>query len=130
MSLNKIIIINPADGIYRTQIGLNKQISISCNTSFNLTFSVGNEEKKVRAIEEDVSYKQKVCAEDLEKAEPALVAAQEALDTLDKVSIFVRVLGYLTVNYQPETSVSQQLSNWCEINVSKFQDEIYYPHNK
>ncbi|KAI5737115.1 hypothetical protein M8J76_010191 [Diaphorina citri] len=47
-------------------------------------FCVGNEEKKVRAIEEDVSYKQKVCAEDLEKAEPALVAAQEALDTLDK----------------------------------------------
>jgi dynein heavy chain len=42
------------------------------------------EEKKVRVIEEDVSIKQKVCEEDLRKAEPALIAAQEALKTLDK----------------------------------------------
>jgi len=38
-------------------------------------------------IEEDVALKQRVCAEDLEKAEPALVAAQAALDTLNKVKI-------------------------------------------
>lgn len=42
------------------------------------------EEKKVSVIEEDVSQKQKVCAEDLQKAEPALIAAQEALNTLNK----------------------------------------------
>lgn len=43
------------------------------------------EEYKVKLIEEDVALKQKMCAEDLEKAEPALVAAQKALDTLNKV---------------------------------------------
>ena len=45
------------------------------------------EEEKVRAIEEDVSAKQKVCEEDLAKAEPALLAAQAALDTLDKTNL-------------------------------------------
>lgn len=43
------------------------------------------EEDKVKLIEEDVALKQRLCAEDLEKAEPALVAAQAALDTLNKV---------------------------------------------
>ncbi|XP_076257481.1 dynein beta chain, ciliary-like [Rhynchophorus ferrugineus] len=42
------------------------------------------EEGKVKLIEEDVSVKAKVCAEDLAKAEPALVAAQAALNTLNK----------------------------------------------
>uniref|UniRef100_A0A1B0C972 Dyneins heavy chain n=2 Tax=Lutzomyia longipalpis TaxID=7200 RepID=A0A1B0C972_LUTLO len=42
------------------------------------------EEQKVRRIEEDVSIKAKLCEEDLRKAEPALVAAQEALNTLNK----------------------------------------------
>lgn len=42
------------------------------------------EEIKVRVIEADVSVKQKVCEEDLLKAEPALLAAQEALNTLNK----------------------------------------------
>jgi dynein heavy chain len=32
--------------------------------------------------------KQRLCAEDLEKAEPALIAAQAALDILDKVHTF------------------------------------------
>ncbi|XP_069702004.1 dynein beta chain, ciliary-like [Periplaneta americana] len=45
------------------------------------------EEKKVRVIEEDVSIKQKVCEEDLRKAEPALIAAQEALNTLNKTNL-------------------------------------------
>jgi dynein heavy chain len=43
------------------------------------------DENKVKLIEVDVSLKQKMCAEDLEKAEPALLAAQAALDILDKV---------------------------------------------
>jgi dynein heavy chain len=42
----------------------------------------------VRIIEEDVSVKQKICEEDLMKAEPALMAAQEALNTLNKVTVF------------------------------------------
>lgn len=35
-------------------------------------------------IEEDVTIKAKICADDLAKAEPALMAAQEALNTLNK----------------------------------------------
>lgn len=42
----------------------------------------------MKLIEEDVALKQQMCAEDLEKAEPALVAAQAALDTLNKVNSF------------------------------------------
>ncbi|PSN39336.1 Dynein beta chain [Blattella germanica] len=45
------------------------------------------EEKKVRVIEEDVSVKAKVCEEDLRKAEPALIAAQQALNTLNKTNL-------------------------------------------
>lgn len=44
------------------------------------------EARRVRIIEEDVTIKQKVCEEDLAKAEPALAAAKEALNTLNKVS--------------------------------------------
>ncbi|XP_037811861.1 dynein beta chain, ciliary, partial [Lucilia sericata] len=42
------------------------------------------EEKRVRIIEEDVTLKTKLCEDDLRKAEPALVAAQAALNTLNK----------------------------------------------
>ncbi|XP_026855443.2 LOW QUALITY PROTEIN: dynein heavy chain 9, axonemal [Electrophorus electricus] len=42
------------------------------------------EEQKVASIAEVVSRKQKDCEEDLAKAEPALLAAQEALNTLNK----------------------------------------------
>jgi len=40
---------------------------------------------KVAVIAEDVGQKQKVCSIELAKAEPALVAAKAALDTLNKV---------------------------------------------
>ena len=43
------------------------------------------EKLKVDQINVEVSIKQKDCAEDLKKAEPALLAAQEALNTLNKV---------------------------------------------
>lgn len=43
------------------------------------------EEKKVQVINEEVTKKQKDCSTDLAKAEPALRAAQEALNTLNKV---------------------------------------------
>ena len=40
-------------------------------------------------INVEVSIKQKDCAADLKKAEPALFAAQEALNTLNKVRCIV-----------------------------------------
>lgn len=43
------------------------------------------EEQKVALITKEVEQKQKDCEEDLAKAEPALIAAQEALNTLNKV---------------------------------------------
>ncbi|MGH0141372.1 UNVERIFIED_CONTAM: hypothetical protein FKN15_073835 [Acipenser sinensis] len=42
------------------------------------------EEQKVALIAKEVTKKQKDCKEDLAKAEPALLAAQEALNTLNK----------------------------------------------
>lgn len=44
------------------------------------------EEQKVAAIAVVVTGKQRDCEEDLAKAEPALLAAQDALNTLNKVS--------------------------------------------
>lgn len=46
-----------------------------------------DEEKKVEDFAVVVTAKQRDCEEDLAKAEPALVAAQKALDTLDKVRL-------------------------------------------
>lgn len=43
------------------------------------------EERKVAKINEEVSKKQRDCEQDLAKAEPALKAAAEALNTLNKV---------------------------------------------
>ena len=45
------------------------------------------EENKVAKINEEVSKKQRDCEHDLAKAEPALKAASEALNTLNKVHI-------------------------------------------
>merc|ERR1719232_1504263 len=45
------------------------------------------EKLKVDQINIEVGIKQKDCAEDLKKAEPALLAAQEALNTLNKANL-------------------------------------------
>lgn len=45
------------------------------------------EEQKVAIIAEEVAKKQRDCEEDLVKAEPALLAAQEALNTLNKANL-------------------------------------------
>uniref|UniRef100_A0A7M4FBW4 Dynein axonemal heavy chain 11 n=1 Tax=Crocodylus porosus TaxID=8502 RepID=A0A7M4FBW4_CROPO len=45
------------------------------------------EEQKVAAIQAEVSLKQRECEDDLRKAEPALVAATAALNTLNKVNL-------------------------------------------
>lgn len=52
-------------------------------------------------IEEDVALKQQMCAQNLEKAEPALVAAQVALDTLNKVNLlYLKIINtYITDEY-------------------------------
>lgn len=41
----------------------------------------------MRVIEEDVSVKQRLCEEDLRKAEPALIDAQNALNRLNKTNL-------------------------------------------
>uniref|UniRef100_A0A8C6JKW0 Dynein axonemal heavy chain 17 n=1 Tax=Melopsittacus undulatus TaxID=13146 RepID=A0A8C6JKW0_MELUD len=46
-----------------------------------------DEEQKVALITQEVEQKQKDCEEDLAKAEPALEAAQEALNTLNKKNL-------------------------------------------
>ena len=45
-----------------------------------------DEKQKVDQINIDVKAKQKDCEQDLKKAEPSLIAAQEALNTLNKVT--------------------------------------------
>ena len=45
------------------------------------------EEKNVNVINKEVSIKQRDCEEDLKKAEPALIAAQQALNTLNKANL-------------------------------------------
>ncbi|XP_054276549.1 dynein beta chain, ciliary [Macrosteles quadrilineatus] len=46
-----------------------------------------SEERKVAMIAKEVTKKQQDCEEDLLKAEPALIAAQEALNTLNKANL-------------------------------------------
>ena len=45
------------------------------------------EEKRVAAMAIEVAQRQRECEEDLVRAEPALVAAQEALNTLNKANL-------------------------------------------
>ncbi|KAI8033161.1 hypothetical protein M5D96_014083, partial [Drosophila gunungcola] len=66
-----------------------KQLGIVDNRTENEKVSkerafASKEEKNVRQIEEDVTAKAKLCEEDFLKAQPALLAAQEALNTLNK----------------------------------------------
>lgn len=50
------------------------------------------EEKKVGKINEEVGKKQRDCERDLTKAEPALKAAVDALNTLNKVLNYPEIL--------------------------------------
>lgn len=52
------------------------------------------EEEKVSAIEVEVTKKKNDCEADLAKAEPALIAAQTALDTLNKVNWIRTILRF------------------------------------
>ena len=53
------------------------------------------EESKVAKINEEVTKKQHDCERDLAKAEPALQAASEALNTLNKVGPWNTILARL-----------------------------------
>jgi len=77
------------------------------------------EQKKVAVIAEDVGQKQKVCSIELAKAEPALIAAKAALDTLNKVRtslISVTVHGAIEIALKFSHGFSLQkrkeLSRW------------------
>ena len=76
------------------------------------------EQKKVQVINEEVSKKAADCERDLAKAEPALQAAQDALNTLNKV----RPLQHGEIPYFPlpgwtlcVLSVRSDLSNKDEV---------------
>ena len=64
------------------------------------------EEAKVSKINEEVSRKAKDCADDLAKAEPALEAAKEALNTLNKVTRRIKnyFLQAVRLCYSPNKS--------------------------
>ena len=69
--------------------------------------TAADEEKiKVDQINIDVRAKQIDCEQDLKKAEPALIAAQDALNTLNKVrETFPRAL-HLVILMPRQTSLS------------------------
>ena len=57
--------------------------------------TAADEEKiKVDQINVEVSIKQTDCAADLKKAEPALIAAEQALNTLNKVTDIRRAMVF------------------------------------
>ncbi|XP_070067151.1 dynein beta chain, ciliary [Drosophila virilis] len=98
------------------------------------------EEKNVRQIEEDVGAKAKLCEEDFRKAQPALLAAQEALNTLNKnnltelksfgsppdavVSVCGAVLVLFSVNGKIPKDRSWKASRGMMGNVDKFLDNL------
>lgn len=98
------------------------------------------EEKNVRQIEEDVTAKAKLCEEDFRKAQPALLAAQEALNTLNKNNLtelksfgsppdaVVNVCSAVLVLFAPKGKIPKDRS-WkaCRAimgNVDKFLDNL------
>lgn len=98
------------------------------------------EEKKVQVIAKDVSEKQRSCEEDLAKAEPALKAAQEALNTLNKnnltelksfgspPSAVVNVTSAVMVLLAPSTKIPKDRS-WkqAKIMMAKVHVPLFLP---
>lgn len=64
-----------------------KSLPSKFSNNYFLFASADEEESKVAIIAQEVSKKQKDCEVDLMKAEPALLAAQEALNTLNKANL-------------------------------------------
>jgi hypothetical protein len=74
------------------KLEVNIQVLFVLNTFY---FLVSEEEFKVAEIKENVLINQKKSDQDLEKAEPAVRSAEEALNTLNKVitvhNVFTRI---------------------------------------
>ncbi|XP_075070448.1 dynein axonemal heavy chain 11 [Mixophyes fleayi] len=93
------------------------------------------EEQKVASIQLEVSAKQKECEEDLKKAEPALVAATAALNTLTKVNLtelktfsnppaaVINVTAAVMVLLAPRGRIAKDRS-WkaCKVSMGKVDD--------
>lgn len=79
------------------------------------------EEKKVAAITVMVTGKQRDCEEDLAKAEPALLAAQDALNTLNKVG-FPLILRWIVLIC---LIVISSLSFLCRFYINRFGRRLY-----
>ena len=62
-----------------------KIVGVETEKVSNEKATADQEKEKVDQINIDVKAKQKDCEQDLKKAEPSLIAAQEALNTLNKV---------------------------------------------
>ncbi|RLV89556.1 hypothetical protein DV515_00014816, partial [Chloebia gouldiae] len=71
----------------RLENGLEKLKSTSAQKVSRKKAVADEEERKVALIAQEVEQKQKDCEEDLAKAEPALAAAQAALNTLNKTNL-------------------------------------------
>lgn len=96
-------------------------------------------ERSVRIIEEDVSVKAKSCAEDLKKAEPAMIRAVAALDTLDKNSLtelksfgspaeaVVKVCAAVLVLFSKKKVPPKQNRSWkdCKLMMGKVDQFIF-----
>lgn len=101
---------------------------------FRCRITAAEEEKKVRVIEEDVSIKAKICEADLRKAEPSLVAANEALNTLNKNNLtelksfgmppkaVINVCAAVLVLFSGSTAKIPKDRSWraCKVWISRF----------
>ena len=66
-----------------------KIVGVETEKVSNEKATADQEKEKVDQINIDVKAKQKDCEQDLKKAEPSLIAAQEALNTLNKVASLI-----------------------------------------
>lgn len=65
--------------------------------------AAGIEQAKVAEIEKSVTVKANDCERDLARAMPALKAAEDALNTLDKTSLtYVSLVGFLSTHSIPK----------------------------
>ena len=89
------------------------------------------EERKVQVINEEVSKKAADCERDLAKAEPALAAAQEALNTLNKVKatyIFLLKSSFIYpgICTRVNNTASFHQGSSLDVQVESFSSSIWY----
>ena len=78
------------------KISLNQRAkSFIRSTTLLVVYKLVFDSIKVAVIADEVSKKQRECAEDLSRAEPALKAAEEALNTLNKVLLSTVTMVFL-----------------------------------